>query len=66
MAKHLALKDIYLGQLVARNEDAHSQVYTIGIIRKLRTPEVSNQVYLIWSMGRLFSMLLTNSFTNST
>lgn len=48
MAKHLALKDIYLGQLVVKNEDAHSQVYTIGIIRKLRTPEVSNQVYLIW------------------
>ena len=52
MAKHLALKDIYLGQLVVRNEDAHSQVYTIGIIRKLRTPEVSNQVYLIWFEGK--------------
>lgn len=51
MTKHLALKNLYLGQLVVQDEDVDSQVYTIGIIRKLRTPEISNTVYLIWFEG---------------
>ncbi len=53
MAKPIPLKNLYLGKLVVRYEDVNSQVYTIGIIRKLRTPEISNTIYLIWFEGNL-------------
>lgn len=60
MAKPILLKNLYLGKLVVRYEETHpvalgafSQVYTIGIIRKLRTPEISNTIYLIWFEGNI-------------
>jgi len=53
MAKPIPLKNLYLGKLVVRYEDVNSQVYTIGIIKKLRTPEISNTIYLIWFEGNL-------------
>lgn len=46
--KPIARKDLYLGQLIVRNDQLDAQIYTIGIIGH---PEVAHAVYLVWFAG---------------
>ena len=48
MVKPIARKDLYLGQLLVRNEQPDAQVYTIGAIGH---PEAFCAVLLVWFEG---------------
>ena len=48
MVKPIARKDLYLGQLIVRNDQPDAQVYTIGAIGH---PEAALAVYLVWFEG---------------
>ena len=48
MVKTIARKDLYLGQLLVRNEQPDAQVYTIGAIGH---PQAPCAVLLVWFEG---------------
>ena len=48
MAKLLTHKDLYVAQLIVRNDNDDAQVYTIGAIGH---PENRFAIYLVWFEG---------------
>jgi hypothetical protein len=50
MTTLLTLKDLYVGQLIVRNDDdVDAQVYTIGAIGH---PDTRFAIYLVWFEGK--------------
>jgi hypothetical protein len=49
MTTLLTHKDLYVGQLIVRNDDVDAQVYTIGAIGH---PETRFAIYLVWFEGK--------------
>ena len=49
MTKPLTREELYLGQLIVRNDDVDALVYTIGAIGH---PDTQFAIYLVWFEGK--------------